>query len=64
MDLLLDKNNDPLVLELNTIPGFTSTSLLPKAARAAGISFSQLCLLLVNCAYGKKKEIQNIPRSR
>ncbi|MCX6995724.1 MAG: D-alanine--D-alanine ligase, partial [Kiritimatiellaeota bacterium] len=31
------------VLELNTIPGFTETSLLPKAARAAGLDFSGLC---------------------
>ena len=31
------------VLELNSIPGFTETSLLPKAARAAGIEFPELC---------------------
>jgi D-alanine-D-alanine ligase len=31
------------VLEVNTIPGMTETSLLPKAAAAAGISFPELC---------------------
>ena len=31
------------VLEMNSIPGFTETSLLPKAARAAGIEFPELC---------------------
>lgn len=35
------------ILEVNTMPGFTETSLLPKAALAQGISFDDLCLLLV-----------------
>jgi D-alanine-D-alanine ligase len=34
------------VLEANSIPGMTEMSLLPKAARAAGISFEQLCVRL------------------
>ncbi len=55
VDVLLDANNIPVVLEINTIPGFTATSLLPKAARAAGLDFTQLCLTLVEMAYGKKK---------
>ncbi|MBF0387771.1 MAG: UDP-N-acetylmuramate--L-alanine ligase [Candidatus Omnitrophica bacterium] len=55
VDVLLDDNNTPFVLEINTIPGFTATSLLPKAARAAGLDFQQLCLFLVEMAYGKKK---------
>lgn len=38
------------VLELNTIPGFTSHSLLPKAAAAAGIDFSALCSRIVQTA--------------
>jgi len=33
----------PYVLELNSIPGFTETSLLPKAAACAGIGFPELC---------------------
>lgn len=39
-----------VLLEINTIPGFTSHSLLPKAAAAQGISFKQLCLELVEKA--------------
>ena len=35
--------NRPFVLEANTIPGMTETSLLPKAAAAIGISFPELC---------------------
>jgi D-alanine-D-alanine ligase len=43
VDVLLDAQNRPYVLEANTIPGMTETSLLPKAAAAAGISFPTLC---------------------
>lgn len=59
IDFILGKNNKYVVLEINTIPGFTATSLLPKAAKAAGINFDKLCLTLVQCAYAKKnKEIK------
>ena len=43
VDIMLDENNEPWVLEVNTIPGMTATSLLPKAAQAAGLSFDGLC---------------------
>jgi D-alanine-D-alanine ligase len=43
VDVLLDSQNRPFVLEANTIPGMTETSLLPKAAAAVGISFPDLC---------------------
>jgi D-alanine-D-alanine ligase len=43
VDVLLDSANRPFVLEANTIPGMTDTSLLPKAAAAVGISFPELC---------------------
>lgn len=43
VDVLLDEANTPFVLEVNTIPGMTETSLLPKAAAAVGITFSALC---------------------
>ncbi|TAL17022.1 D-alanine--D-alanine ligase [bacterium] len=42
VDVLLDNNDNPWVLEVNTIPGMTPTSLLPKAAAAAGIDFETL----------------------
>lgn len=44
VDLLLDGSDCPFVLEVNTIPGMTATSLLPKAAKASGIEFGELCL--------------------
>jgi D-alanine-D-alanine ligase len=40
-DMIL-KDNDIYVLETNTIPGMTPTSLLPQAAHAAGLDFGQL----------------------
>lgn len=57
VDIILNKNNNSAeILEVNTIPGFTATSLLPKAAKAAGISFNQLCLKLIELAYEKKEK--------
>lgn len=46
VDVMLDANNQPLVLEANTIPGMTETSLLPKSAAAGGIPFPELCVKL------------------
>ncbi len=43
VDILLDAAEVPWVLEVNTIPGMTSTSLLPKAAATAGIDYPALC---------------------
>jgi D-alanine-D-alanine ligase len=43
VDVLLRADGEPFVLEANTIPGMTETSLLPKSAAAAGIAFSGLC---------------------
>lgn len=44
VDVLLDAAGNPFVLEANTIPGMTETSLLPKSAAAHGIGFTELCL--------------------
>ncbi len=43
VDFRLDAHGHLFVLELNSIPGFTETSLLPKAARADGLDFPSLC---------------------
>lgn len=56
VDVMLDKNNVPYVLEINTIPGFTSTSLLPKAAKCRGYEFADLCVKLIKLAYEKEKQ--------
>jgi len=42
VDLMIDKDGSPYVLEVNTIPGMTETSLLPKIAKAAGFDFPEL----------------------
>lgn len=44
VDFMRDKNNNWFLLEVNTVPGMTETSLVPKAAKEAGISFDQLVL--------------------
>ncbi len=44
VDILLDEGDRFFVLEVNTIPGMTASSLLPKAARAVGIEFDELCV--------------------
>ncbi len=49
-DFILDEQDRPFFLEMNTIPGFTSTSLLPMAARQAGLSFEDLCLRILGYA--------------
>ena len=49
-DLIIDKEGNPWILETNTIPGMTGTSLLPDAARAAGIEFPELCAKLIEYA--------------
>ncbi|MCS7048102.1 MAG: D-alanine--D-alanine ligase [Verrucomicrobiae bacterium] len=50
VDMMMDEKGRLFVLEVNTIPGFTETSLVPKAARAAGWSFERLCERLVELA--------------
>ena len=43
IDVMLSEENIPYVIEINSIPGMTETSLVPDAARAAGIEFPELC---------------------
>ncbi len=48
VDFILDKNNIPYFLEINTLPGMTDLSLVPMAARAAGISFNELVQKIID----------------
>ena len=50
VDVIARPGGDPVVLEVNTLPGMTETSLLPKAAAAAGISFPELCQRMIDLA--------------
>jgi D-alanine-D-alanine ligase len=55
VDMIVDKKGDIYVLEVNTIPGMTERSLLPKAAQAFGLSFGELCVKLIEIALQKPK---------
>jgi D-alanine-D-alanine ligase len=50
VDVMVKPDGEPVVLEVNTLPGMTETSLLPKAAAAAGISYADLCERMVRLA--------------
>jgi D-alanine-D-alanine ligase len=50
VDLMISESGAPALLEINTLPGMTETSLLPKAAAAAGIGFESLCQRMVDMA--------------
>jgi D-alanine-D-alanine ligase len=58
VDFILGQDNTPYALEINTIPGFTTHSLLPKAAAKAGLSMSDLCKKIVETAYSPLVEHQ------
>lgn len=50
VDFIVDKKSNPTILEVNTIPGMTETSLFPDAARAAGMEFEDLVEKIVHLA--------------
>ncbi|MDP8262555.1 MAG: D-alanine--D-alanine ligase [Candidatus Ancaeobacter aquaticus] len=56
VDLIIGDDGIPYVLEINTIPGFTETSLLPKAARADKMSFEDLCEQILQMALTEKRD--------
>jgi D-alanine-D-alanine ligase len=55
VDVILSDKGDPFVLEVNTIPGMTEASLLPEAAAAAGISYVDLCLQIIQLSRARMK---------
>jgi len=50
VDVMVRPSGEPVVLEVNTLPGMTETSLFPKAAAAAGIGFAALCQQMIEAA--------------
>ncbi len=60
VDLRVDSDNEIFILEVNTIPGMTSTSDLPMAAEAAGISFDELTHLMLQTAIEKSPSQQAV----
>ena len=53
VDILLTDAGEPFVLEVNTIPGMTPSSLLPEAAAAVGISYAELCRRIVELSLAR-----------
>lgn len=50
VDVMVRPDGEPIVLEVNTLPGMTETSLLPKAAAAAGMNYAALCQRMIDLA--------------
>jgi D-alanine-D-alanine ligase len=59
VDFILDGDGTPWCLEANALPGLTGNSLLPKAARAAGIPFPELCERVARMALDRAPSIRN-----
>jgi D-alanine-D-alanine ligase len=55
VDLMLDAAGDLWVLEVNTLPGMTETSLLPKAAAAEGVNFDELVQEMIDVSLDKRR---------
>jgi len=56
VDVMVRPNGDPVVLEVNTLPGMTELSILPEAAAAAGLSYAQLCQRMMDLALNRSKK--------
>ena len=54
-DVLLSDKGEAFVLEVNTIPGMTETSLLPEAAAVAGINYVDLCLRIIELSRARRE---------
>jgi D-alanine-D-alanine ligase len=63
-DLMLDADMKPWLLEMNTSPGMTGHSLVPMAAKAAGMSFGQLCVRILSEASCKVVNRQSLTRDQ
>ena len=58
VDLMLDSDGAAWVLEVNTVPGMTSHSLVPMAAAQAGVSFEELCWRILETSFDHPKAVQ------
>jgi len=56
IDLIIDRRDGPQLLEINTLPGFTDHSVVPKAAAHIGISFQRLVEMLLEMAWRRRNE--------
>jgi D-alanine-D-alanine ligase len=56
VDFILDDAGQPWCLEVNTLPGMTPNSLIPRAARAEGMSYEKLCETIVELSLAERKK--------
>jgi len=61
VDVMVTPSGEPMVLEVNTLPGMTETSLLPKAAAAAGFAYAELCQRMVELALDRTGAVGAAP---
>jgi D-alanine-D-alanine ligase len=54
VDFMLDADQQPWLIEANTVPGMTSHSLVPMAAKQAGIGFNELVIEILRSSYGRQ----------
>ena len=52
-DFILDRDGKPWCLEVNTLPGMTPNSLIPRAAKLEGLTYEQLCEKIVELSLNK-----------
>jgi D-alanine-D-alanine ligase len=55
VDMIVKPDGSPVILEINTLPGMTETSLFPKAAAAVGLGFGELCERMIETAWRRKQ---------
>ena len=55
VDVMVRGQGDPVVLEVNTLPGMTALSILPEAAAAAGLSYAALCQRMIDMAMKRSR---------
>jgi D-alanine-D-alanine ligase len=55
VDFVMGADRAPLLLEINTVPGMTGHSLVPMAARAAGIDFPELCWRILETSFARER---------
>jgi len=55
-DFMIDQNDNIYFLEVNTLPGMTPTSLVPQEAAAVGISYEDLCEIIIKDALQRRAD--------
>ena len=55
VDFVMDESGKAMLLEINTVPGMTSHSLVPMAAAATGIDFPELCWRILETSFARER---------